>query len=309
MSRWFRSTLFAGVLATTGSGAALAQAPQSLDDAWWTGPMLANSAHTMPQGHMLIESYLYDAISGQANSVNSLTYLLYGVTDRLTLGLVPTAGYNSVRGGPDSSGVQLGDTQLRAQFGLTSLDAARGIPDLAIALIETVPTGRYDRLGTRRSNGFGNGAYTTALAFYSQMVFWMPNGRLLRTRLDLSQSISRQTSVEDESVYGTGMGFRGHARPGNAFSADAAFEYSLTRSWVLALDVIYNHGNEAIARGTQNGQSIVLNSGTSDSLGFAPAVEYSWTPNIGVLAGVRIIPKGHNTPASVTPAIAINYVL
>lgn len=309
MSRWFRSTLFAGVLATTGSGVALAQAPQSLDDAWWTGPMLANSAHTMPQGHMLIESYLYDAISGQANSVNSLTYLLYGVTDRLTLGLVPTAGYNSVRGGPDSSGVQLGDTQLRAQFGLTSLDAARGIPDLAIALIETVPTGRYDRLGTRPSNGFGNGAYTTALAFYSQMVFWMPNGRLLRTRLDLSQSISRQTSVEDESVYGTGMGFRGHARPGNAFSADAAFEYSLTRSWVLALDVIYNHGNEAIARGTQNGQSIVLNSGTSDSLGFAPAVEYSWTPNIGVLAGVRIIPKGHNTPASVTPAIAINYVL
>lgn len=309
MSRWFRSTLFAGVMATTGSGVALAQAPQSLDDAWWTGPMLANSAHTMPQGHMLIESYLYDAISGQANSVNSLTYLLYGVTDRLTLGLVPTAGYNSVRGGPDSSGVQLGDTQLRAQFGLTSLDAASGIPDLAIALIETVPTGRYDRLGTRPSNGFGNGAYTTALAFYSQMVFWMPNGRLLRTRLDLSQSISRQTSVEDESVYGTGMGFRGHARPGNAFSADAAFEYSLTRSWVLALDVIYNHGNEAIARGTQNGQSIVLNSGTSDSLGFAPAVEYSWTPNIGVLAGVRIIPKGHNTPASVTPAIAINYVL
>lgn len=309
MSRWFRSTLFAGVMATTGSGAALAQAPQSLDDAWWTGPMLANSAHTMPQGHMLIESYLYDAISGQANSVNSLTYLLYGVTDRLTLGLVPTAGYNSVRGGPDSSGVQLGDTQLRAQFGLTSLDAARGIPDLAIALIETVPTGRYDRLGTRPGNGFGNGAYTTALAFYSQMVFWMPNGRLLRTRLDLSQSISRQTSVEDESVYGTGMGFRGHARPGNAFSADAAFEYSLTRSWVLALDVIYNHGNEAIARGTQNGQSIVLNSGTSDSLGFAPAIEFSWTPNIGVLAGVRIIPKGHNTPASVTPAIAINYVL
>lgn len=309
MSRWFRSTFFAGALATTGSGAALAQAPQSLDDAWWTGPMLANSAHTMPQGHMLIESYLYDAISGQANSVNSLTYLLYGVTDRLTLGLVPTAGYNSVRGGPDSSGVQLGDTQLRAQFGLTSLDAARGIPDLAIALIETVPTGRYDRLGTRPSNGFGNGAYTTALAFYSQMVFWMPNGRLLRTRLDLSQSISRQTSVEDESVYGTGMGFRGHARPGNAFSADAAFEYSLTRSWVLALDVIYNHGNEAIARGTQNGQSIVLNSGTSDSLGFAPAIEFSWTPNIGVLAGVRVIPKGHNTPASVTPAIAINYVL
>ena len=310
-SRRIFSTILAGLLAMAASGTAFGQSatPQSLDDAWWTGPMLANSAHTMPQGHMLIESYLYDAISGPANSVNSLTYLLYGVTDRLTIGLVPTAGYNSVHGGPDSAGVQLGDTQLRAQYGLTSLNAERGIPDLAIALIETVPTGKYDRLGARSSGGFGSGAYTTALAFYSQMVFWMPNGRLLRTRLDLSQSISRQTSVEDVSVYGTGLGFRGHARPGNSFSADLAFEYSLTRSWVLALDVIYNHNNNAIARGTQNGRSVVLNSGTSDSLGFAPAVEYSWTPNIGVLAGVRIIPKGHNTPASVTPAIAINYVL
>lgn len=291
------------------SGPAMAEAPQSPDDAWWTGPMLANSAHTLPKGHMLIESYLYDAISGSTNSVNSLTYLLYGATDRLTLGLVPTAGQNSVRGGEDSSGIQLGDTQLRAQYGLTSLDAARGIPDLAIALIETVPTGRHDRLGTRPSDGFGNGAYTTALAFYSQMLFWMPNGRLLRTRLDLSQSISRRTAVEDVSVYGTGTGFRGHARPGNAFSADLAFEYSLTRNWVLALDVIYNHGNEAIARGTRNGRPVALNSGTSDSLGFAPAIEFSWTPNIGVLGGVRIIPKGHNAPASVTPAIAINYVL
>src|ERR1043165_7320292 len=110
--RIFRVAL-AGLILS--AGPAMAEAPQSLDEAWWTGPMLANSAHTLPTGHMLIESYLYDAISGPANSVNSLTYLLYGVTDRLTIGLVPTAGYNSVRGEPDSAGVQLGDTQLRAQ--------------------------------------------------------------------------------------------------------------------------------------------------------------------------------------------------
>jgi hypothetical protein len=28
---------------------------QSLDDAWWTGPMLAPSAATLPRGHFLIE--------------------------------------------------------------------------------------------------------------------------------------------------------------------------------------------------------------------------------------------------------------
>ena len=288
---------------------AQSEAPLSLDDAWWTGPMLANSAHTLPQGHLLVESYLYDAISGRTNGVNSLTYLLYGVTDRLTVGLVPTAGYASVRGGPDSSGVQWGDTQFRVQYGLTTLDAARGIPDLAIALIQTVPTGKHDRLGTRPSDGFGSGAYGMALAFYSQMVFWVPNGRLLRTRLDLSQGIFSRASVEDVSVYGTGMGFRGHARPGNAFSADVSFEYSLTRNWVLALDVIYSHANNTVTRGSQDGKTMVLNSGTGDGLGLAPAIEFSWTPDIGVLAGVRLIPRGHNSPASVTPAVAINYIL
>jgi hypothetical protein len=30
-------------------------ARQSLDDAWWTGPMLAPSAATLLQGHFLIE--------------------------------------------------------------------------------------------------------------------------------------------------------------------------------------------------------------------------------------------------------------
>ena len=35
---------------------------QSLDDAWWTGPMLAPSAATLPRGHFLIEPYLFDVI-------------------------------------------------------------------------------------------------------------------------------------------------------------------------------------------------------------------------------------------------------
>ena len=310
------SLVLAGVLFACGAEQAMAQPDpdqptpqQSLDDAWWTGPMLANSAHTMPEGHMLIESYLYDAIGGRTNSVNSLSYLLYGLTDKLTIGLVPTAGFNSVRGGLDSSGIHLGDTQIRAQYALTALDAAHGIPDISLALIETLPVGKYDRLADRPGNGFGSGAYTTALAFYSQMVFWLPNGRLLRARLDLSEGFSGSAEVQDISVYGTATGFRGHARPGNAFSADAAFEYSLTREWVLALDVIYNHGDATVTNGSYGPQPVRLVSGSSDGFGIAPAIEYSWTANLGVLLGTRVIPAGHNIPASVTPAVAINYVI
>jgi hypothetical protein len=295
----------------TGTGEARAQeapARQSLDDAWWTGPLLANSAHTLPQGHVLIESYLYDAISERTNSVNSLSYLLYGATDWLTLGVVPTAGYASVKGGADSAGPHWGDTELRAQLRITALDAARGIPDLAVALIETVPTGKYDHLA-RASDGFGGGAYGTALALYSQMVWWMPNGRILRTRLDLQGGIWNQASLSGISVYGTGTGFEGHVRPGNHYSVDAALEYSVTREWVLAMDVIYNHGAAAMMRGFEGAKAMERRSGSSDGFGFAPALEYNVSPALGFLAGLRVLMAGHNSKASLTPAIAINYVL
>jgi hypothetical protein len=39
------------------------EARQSPDDAWWTGPVVAYSPRSLPQGHMLIEPYLFD-VSG-----------------------------------------------------------------------------------------------------------------------------------------------------------------------------------------------------------------------------------------------------
>jgi hypothetical protein len=42
---------------------------QSLQDAWWTGPLLANSANTLPRGHFLVEPYIYDVIGSQAHAV------------------------------------------------------------------------------------------------------------------------------------------------------------------------------------------------------------------------------------------------
>ena len=309
---WWGALLFwSAALMSAGASGVRAQdaSPrQSLDDAWWTGPMLANSAHTLPQGHVLIESYLYDAISERTNSVNSLSYLLYGVTDWLTLGLVPTAGYSSVRDGADSAGPHWGDTELRAQFRITALDAERGVPDVAVALIETVPTGKYDLLA-RASDGFGGGATGTALALYSQMVWWMPNGRILRTRLDLQGGIWNRAPVSGISVYGTAADFEGHARPGNRYSVDAAFEYSMTREWVLALDVIYNHGAAAIVRGLDGARPIERRSGSNDGFGFAPALEYNVSPDLGFLTGLRVLTAGHNSKASLTPAIAINYVM
>ena len=289
---------------------------QSLNDAWWTGPMLAPSAATLPRGHFLLEPYFYDVSAAHSNTFGSLSYVLYGLANRLTVGMIPTVDYEKLNNGPSSSTLDLGDTSLLAQYGLTQFHEGSWHPMTAINVQETFPTARYDQLGNRPSDGFGSGAYTTALALYSQTYFWLPNGRILRMRSNVSDAFSSNVNVQGVSVYGTAAGFRGNAKPGNTAYADAAWEYSLTRSWVLALDVEYHfEGNTPVTgynaldpTSVPNPPSIQTNSGSSGELIFAPAIEYNWKPTIGVLFGVRIIEVGHNITSSITPALAINFV-
>jgi hypothetical protein len=282
-------------------------ARQSLDDAWWTGPMLANSAATLPRGHALIETYVFDQISGGTSSYGSLTYLLYGVTDTLTLGARPMFGFNPAG---SASAMGMGDLTLQAQYRLSSFRADPWKPAIAVSLQHSLPTGKYDRLGTRPGDGLGSGAHATTLAVYAQNYSWLGNGRLLRTRLNLSTSLPGKARVEDVSVYGTRHGFRGEARPGASFDVGGSVEYSVTRRWVLALDLTYDHTAPTRVTGVDRGGGpIVRRSGASDSFAIAPGIEYSWKPNLGVLIAARIVPRSGNTVPSITPAVAINYVL
>jgi len=312
--------LCAAVAMTTGVARAQVATPtpparQSLDDAWWTGPMLAAGASTLPRGHVYVEPYLFDVITygaynrngslvgaPRANSYGSLTYLLYGITDRFTAGIQPIFGYNTATNGPSSSGIGFGDLSVIAQYKLTQYHVGNWVPTSSLVVEETLPTGKYDRLGANPNDGFGGGAYTTIASFYTQEPFWLSNGRILRTRIDTSYEFSGSAAVNDASVYGTNVGFHGSARPGNAFYVDVSQEYSLTRSWVLAMDEVYRHDSNTHV----SGGNIVLDSGPSDTVYLAPAVEYSWTSDLGVLLGVRLVPAGSNRSATITPAIAIS---
>jgi hypothetical protein len=313
-----RGCVVCALIATSATSATAAdEVRQSRDEAWWTGPLLAPSPAALPQGHALIEPYLFDVITSAptAHDLGSLTYMLYGVTDRVTAGLIPRFGYNQPSGAPSSSGVGVGDLTLQGGYALTQYQDGRRTPAVSVVVQETLPTGRYDSL-SRASDGFGAGAYTTALALYSQDYFWMPNGRILRTRLDLTYEFSSSVPVDDLSVYGTTNGFDGRAYPGDSFTADAAGEYSMTRNWVLALDVVYQHNaNTSVSGSVTSGAASPAEttryysaSGSSWSIILAPAVEYNFTSAVGIICGVRIIEIGRNMTASVTPAVAVNMV-
>ena len=142
-------------------------------------PLLAASAATLSQGHFLFEPYVYDSISNarfddhgarqetaRAEAYRSQTYLLYGVTDTVTAGVIPWFGYNEVSQGPSSSGVQVGDVTLQAQYRLAQFQEGRWVPTMSLVLAETVPSGNYDRLGAHPSDGLGAGAYDDGIALH-----------------------------------------------------------------------------------------------------------------------------------------------
>jgi hypothetical protein len=274
---------------------------QRLEDAWWTGPVLANSPVPLPQGHSYVESYFFDVRSDGNDSFGSQTYMLYGLSDRWTVGLRPSFGYTRLRDGGGSSRIGVGDLTLHAQYALTTFNPDTRMPAIALAIEESLPVGRYDRLD-RIGNGFGNGAYTTTLGVYAQQYFWLPNGRILRGRINIGGSLSSRVVVHDLSVYGTPEGFDGKARPGASLSFDNAWEYSLTRHWVLAADFYSRHDAPTSIReatGTRR-------TSTFDTFALVPAVEYNWSPRIGLIAGARYIAaRGHNA-RSITPIVALS---
>jgi hypothetical protein len=301
---------------------------QSRDDAWWTGPLLAASASTLPQGHFLVEPYLFDSIvherfddnatrrdTAHQESLGSLTYLLYGVTDRISAGLIPRFAYTLTSPNGGSTGVGVGDAALQAQYRLTLFREGSWIPTTSLVVGETLPTGKYAQLGAHPSDGAGAGVHTTTLSLYAQDFFWMPNGRILRMRFDLSYAFSDTATLRDVSTYGTSAGFHGRASPGDTFTANAAWEYSVTRNWVLALDAIYEHdastrltGWKAAGNGGAAAAPVLLNSGSAESMSFAPAVEYNWNGNVGFIMGAKVTAAGRNTSAAVIPVIAVNLV-
>ena len=319
------------MLATVPRGAASADDTvtplrESLDDAWWTGPLLAANASTLPQGHFYFEPYLFDIIpyahfdsSGHAhavthqNDLGSLSYMSYGLADRLTVGLIPRFAYDWAGGGGSSTGVGVGDLTLQGQFRLTQFRPGDWIPTLSVNVQETLPTGRFDRLD-RPADGFGSGANTTTMSIYSQSYFWLGNGRILRARLNLSYAVSDRVRLEDLSVYGTSFGFRGYASPRNSLYGDLAFEYSITRNWVAALDLWTERdadtrviGNYPNPPGQPPSASIIMNSsGNGWEQIVAPAFEYNWSARLGIIVGARVIIAGRNETASAAPVIAIS---
>src|SRR5262249_9767564 len=107
------------------------------------------------------------------------------------------------------------------------------------------------------------------------------------------------------------------ARPGNSAVIDAALEYSMTRNWVLALDVAYERDANTHVWGLDRPASgavllpaaVELNSGTAHTWSLAPAIEYNFNSRVGIIAGAKLTVAGRNAAALLIPVAAVNIVI
>jgi hypothetical protein len=279
----------------------VARLRDAMKAARWTGPMLASNAETLPKGHFYTEPYFYDVIVGGDHHPGSSGFYQYGLLDSLTVGLQPAFATETNKLG---RGMAIGDFKLLSQLRLTHFTPEHRIPTIAIVVNEVLPTGKDDHLKPGQE-GHGSGSFATEIGINVQHYFLLKNGRLLRARINVLKSFPHGAHVSDRSVYGTDVGFSGHAKPGSKTTLIGAVEYSLTREWALALDVIHESTARTKLEGHYPTGPLVKQSfPSSRATGFAPAVEYNWSDRSGILVGVWISPKGHKTQASVTPALA-----
>jgi hypothetical protein len=275
---------------------------EAMNNARWTGPLLASNANTLPKGHVYTEPYFFDVISGGDHHPGSSGFYQYGLLDNWTVGVQPFFSWGTQ---PHNRDVAIGDFKLLSQVRVSNFTPDHRVPSVALVTNLVLPTGKDDHLGALKQ-GHGSGSFAPEVGINVQQYFLLPNGRLLRGRINVLQQFPLRHDVTGRSVYGTGPDFRGHARPGSKTTLILGAEYSLTKEWVLAFDVEADFwGRTKIVGRDGDGPLVRQVSPKSWKVGFAPAVEYNWSDRAGVILGVWIIPKGHNTSSTVIPAIAI----
>ncbi len=307
-------------LAAIVAGGAHADSGHAQQEARFTGP-LVSPAPPLPKGLFNIEPYLiqtrvvgqYDAqghrrdVDDVADDWRLTVPMTYGVTDRLTLG----ATVNAVFAPDDGAQRHLtaGDTTLTAYW-LLAMGQGDHTPSLTLAAYHNLTSGQHDRLDQRRlASATGSGAASTTLSLIGQSYF-LP-GRNLRGRAGLSWRLpGAQAGIHGESGYGTTAGFEGHAELGSAAQANIGLEYSLNRTWVLASDIVYEQERSTRLRGhletTDGTIAVASDSPASWRVSLAPAVEYHWTDNTGMILGAFVSVDGRNSAAVVSPQMAVN---
>ncbi|MCB1827279.1 MAG: hypothetical protein KDH94_02555 [Coxiellaceae bacterium] len=225
---------------------------QSSDDMspWFTGPLLAPSGTTFPKGQIGFQPYVfytddygvYNHLWKRENTrdthtVNPEMAIFVGLTDSTELQFTLPYFVNT-RNGQSSRG--FGDFGIQFGYQVLREKAHTWIPDIKLTLAETFPTGRFENLSPslNGTDAFGSGSYQTSVGLTFQKMVHFSGQHYLRGRWNFTYTMPTKVYVHGLNAYGGVANTDGIWNLGNHFSTDLAFEYTITRHWVPAIDFL-----------------------------------------------------------------------
>ncbi len=277
---------------------------------WYTGPLLAPSGKTIPAGHVNFEPYgFYTVYPDQFRNIEAVPVVTVGLTSFLDLqGSIPY-DYSWERNQHASN---IGDLSLGLGFQILRQENNPLLPDLRLVIQEVFPTGKFENLNP---NGFGtdqtgSGAYQTSIGFNFQRVTTMPNGQSLRSRFAFVATAPGDVRVHGNNVFGGVTETDAIVEPGHGYSVDLAFEYALNQHWVPVFEAVYAHSQHTGVSGnpgfTPGGLIASIGGPEGDHASLAPALEYNFTSNIGLIGGVWFSVTGPHAAKFVATSLALN---
>ncbi|MCB1116687.1 MAG: transporter [Chlamydiia bacterium] len=287
---------------------------------WFTGPLLAPSAQVNDFRQVTWQPYFFATCTyGAFNSSwkghktpNTWAFMplidvTYGLGSFIDIESVPSFSYQMSQG---SSSIRMNDTPLI--LGIQALRQQEGsyMPDLRIALETVFPFGQYDK-GNPKKHGTdltGSGSYQMKLSFNFQKTFLTSPGHYFRLRCTATPTLyPTPVHVEGISTYGGSSRTSGKVYPGRTYTFFVSGEYSFTQNWGFAFDTEYVYKSHDCFSG-KKGDAPVGNP-SSFQINLAPAIEYSYNPNLGFIGGAYFSIAGKNASqfASGTISAVVSY--
>lgn len=291
---------------------------------WLTGPFLAIAGSVTPLGvaNLQILAFAVNNVGSYDENGKNIPIqpvqndlltpqFTVGLTDKIDIQYILPYNYNHTF---NHSNQHIGDGSVMLGYQALSQDNNSLTPDLRITIQEVFPTGRYSKLNpeVNGSDSTGLGSYQTQLSFNFQYLYKFYKEHYLNAQLNLSGQVASHTTLAGVNVYGGDINTLGNISPGSIFSTDFAGEFTLTQNWVLVMEgyLVFRQAsrfkNAALAE--REDSLAVLGTGSTSMISFAPAVEYNFSEQYGIIAGSWFTVAGRNTTAFNSFAIAFNAI-
>lgn len=282
---------------------------------WFTGPLLAPSGHVVPAGHWNIEPYLF-ATTTYGNygpnwhttsipklfSANVQIPIQYGVVSPIDVEIVPQFSWNHADG---ASKWVINDLPLAIDIQLLTDKPGKWWPGIKLTLSASAPIGKYQNLDPHKlgTDIGGAGTWNENIALVFSRLFHISEAIYYAPRLSFRYTIPNPVHVKNLNAYGGAKGTHGKAYPGNTLVTILGMELSLSPNWALACDFQYEHGNKTRFSGKATAP---MGGPSNEQFSVAPAFEYNWNAQFGIIAGAWFSFAGRNAHEFASGVVAVN---